>query len=48
MIRLTPAILALLKAGQIRAFGRVINGKPFVTVVPVSRKPSAQPFNRIG
>lgn len=48
MIRLTPSILAMLKAGQLRAFGRIVNGKPFVTLAPTARKRSAQPFNRVG
>lgn len=48
MIRLTPSVLAMLKTGQIRAFGRIVNGKPFVTMVPASRKRSAQLSNRLG
>lgn len=42
MIQLTPSVLAMLKTGQLRAFGRIVNGKPFVTVAPVNRKPRAK------
>lgn len=48
MIRLTPSVMAMLKAGQVRAFGRIVNGKPFVTVAPVNRKRATQHFNRLG
>lgn len=48
MIRLTPSVLAMLKTGQVRAFGRIVNGKPFVTMAPASRKRSAQLGNRLG
>lgn len=48
MIHLTPSVLAMLKTGQLRAFGRIVNGKAFVTLAPVNRKRATQHFNRLG
>jgi hypothetical protein len=48
MTPLTPSILAMLKAGQFRALGRIVNGKAFVTLAPASRKRTTPHFNRLG